>query len=111
MYVDASREVLVAGSSRPWPDILQSMRGNPNMTVQPMLNYFQPLIDYLDTYINETGLHVGWHEASGNVTVEHAQDYLQDYNADLERRLNEYMEADWEAATNITEENTNAAVS
>ena len=81
------------------------------MTVTSMLNYFQPLTDYLDKYIADNDLYVGWHEAgTGNLTVEHAQVYLNDYNADLERRLNEYMEADWLAATNITEENTNAAV-
>ena len=50
------------GASRPWPDVLEEMTGSRNMTAQPLIDYFQPLMEWLiEQNADET---IGWDESS-----------------------------------------------
>ncbi|XP_071103349.1 angiotensin-converting enzyme-like [Haliotis cracherodii] len=50
--------VLELGSSRPWPEVMQIITGQDKMDAGPLMEYFQPLIDWLKTQ-NE-GHETGW---------------------------------------------------
>jgi peptidyl-dipeptidase A len=50
--------VLKLGSSKPWPEQLEMLTGSKNMSAEPLLEYFEPLLKYLDEQLeNET---IGW---------------------------------------------------
>ncbi len=51
-------DVLKLGSSKPWPEQLELLTGSPIMSAKPLIEYFEPLIEYIDKKIkNET---IGW---------------------------------------------------
>jgi peptidyl-dipeptidase A len=51
-------DVLKLGSSKPWPEQLRLLTGSPHMSAKPLIEYFAPLIKYIDQQIkNET---IGW---------------------------------------------------
>jgi len=52
------RSVLRLGFSRPWREAMQLMTGQRQFDTRPMMQYFQPLIDWLQT--QNAGHHVGW---------------------------------------------------
>ncbi|KAK2143387.1 hypothetical protein LSH36_845g01017 [Paralvinella palmiformis] len=57
---DLLRAMMETGASRPWPEILEQMTGSRNMTAQPLIDYFQPLMDWLiEENADET---LGWDE-------------------------------------------------
>ncbi|XP_063809269.1 angiotensin-converting enzyme 2 [Pseudophryne corroboree] len=45
---DKLRAMLMLGNSRPWPEALESITGTPKMDVQPLLDYFKPLYNWLE---------------------------------------------------------------
>ena len=36
------------GSSKPWEEVMRNMTGQPKMSAQPILEYFAPLIKWLN---------------------------------------------------------------
>ena len=42
------RTMLAFGQSKPWQDALESMIGSREMSGTSMLNYYAPLVDWLD---------------------------------------------------------------
>ncbi len=54
--------MLQLGSSQKWPQQLEIVTGTQKMDVQPLLDYFKPLQDFLDQEL--AGQTVGW-DASG----------------------------------------------
>lgn len=40
--------MLELGASKPWPDALEAMTGERQMSAEPMMDYFQPLMTYLE---------------------------------------------------------------
>jgi peptidyl-dipeptidase A len=51
-------DVLKLGFSKPWPEQLEMLTGSKNMSVEPLVEYFDPLLKYLDEQLeNET---IGW---------------------------------------------------
>ena len=54
------RRLLQAGSSVPWPDLLQDITGNPRFDATAMLEYFDPLSLWLDDFIFANNVPVGW---------------------------------------------------
>jgi peptidyl-dipeptidase A len=51
-------DVLKLGSSKPWPEQLEMLTGSKYMSAEPLVEYFDPLLKYLDEQIlNET---IGW---------------------------------------------------
>lgn len=56
------REVLRAGSSRPWQEVLKDMIGSEALDAQPLLNYFQPIHQWLEEQNQRNGEVLGWPE-------------------------------------------------
>jgi peptidyl-dipeptidase A len=50
--------MLAMGASRPWPDALEAFTGTREMSGQPMLDYFRPLIGWLEQ--QNKGKACGW---------------------------------------------------
>ena len=53
---------MTLGSSLPWPEALEQITGSPDMSVQPLIDYFQPLLDWLEQ--ENQGQPVGWDETA-----------------------------------------------
>jgi peptidyl-dipeptidase A len=51
-------EMLAMGASKPWPDALEAFTGTREMSGQPMLDYFRPLITWLEQ--QNRGNKCGW---------------------------------------------------
>ena len=54
------RDMLKLGSSREWPDALEAITGKRSMSVQPLISYFQPLINWLQDYNMRMGWNTTW---------------------------------------------------
>lgn len=52
--------MLSMGSSRPWPDAMQALTGQRRMSAQPLLNYFQPLTNWLEEENRRNKEMIGW---------------------------------------------------
>lgn len=53
-----SRKILQAGSSKPWPEVLQEAIGTNKLDANSLMKYFKPIIDWLKIQnVNET---LGW---------------------------------------------------
>ena len=51
-------EMLAMGASRPWPDALEAFTGTREMSAQPMIEYFRPLLGWLRD--QNQGRRCGW---------------------------------------------------
>lgn len=56
------REVLQAGSSRPWQEVLKDAIGSDTLDAQPLLNYFQPVSQWLQEQNQKNNEVLGWPE-------------------------------------------------
>lgn len=56
------RALLQAGSSRPWQEVLKDMVGSDSLDAQPLLNYFQPVTQWLQEQNRQNGEVLGWPE-------------------------------------------------
>ncbi|XP_051968866.1 angiotensin-converting enzyme-like isoform X2 [Xyrauchen texanus] len=50
------------GFSKPWPEAMTMITGQPKMSVQPLMEYFQPLIEWLEQENKKNGDILGWPE-------------------------------------------------
>ncbi|KFB44168.1 AGAP009753-PA-like protein [Anopheles sinensis] len=57
---NALKEVMAMGSSKPWPDALEVLTGQRKMSADALLEYFQPLYDWLVKENKALGASVGW---------------------------------------------------
>lgn len=57
--------MLKLGSSRPWPEALEAITGSRDMSAEPLIEFFKPLIDWLEVQNEMNGDVVGWED--GNV--------------------------------------------
>ena len=48
------------GSSKPWPDAMETLTGQREMSAQPLLNYFRPLQEWLEKENARNGEMIGW---------------------------------------------------
>lgn len=48
------------GSSKPWPDAMETLTGQREMSVLPLLNYFRPLHEWLEKENARNGDTIGW---------------------------------------------------
>ncbi|XP_070531903.1 angiotensin-converting enzyme-like [Ptychodera flava] len=53
-------DMLKLGSSKEWPDALEAVTGSRVMDASAIVEYFQPLMDWLDAKNKEEGNHIGW---------------------------------------------------
>lgn len=56
----SSSKMLQMGSSKPWPDAMEALTGQRRMDASGVLEYFQPLYEWLKTENERTGEYIGW---------------------------------------------------
>ena len=107
----ALMDMLAKGSSDGWPTILKSFIGSDKMTLSSLNKYFEPLVAYLDKFIADNQIKVGW---SANVDdyVEplSLEQYLVSANEQYRLAMNTMTLAEWAQGSNITDENEAALV-
>ncbi|GFR76904.1 angiotensin-converting enzyme [Elysia marginata] len=54
------RSMLQLGASKPWPDAMEKITGQRHMDAGPLMEYFQPLLEFLK---KENGNDYGWDES------------------------------------------------
>lgn len=54
------KQMLSLGSSKPWPDAMEILTGERKMTATALVEYFKPLLDWLEKKNKETGAYIGW---------------------------------------------------
>ena len=52
--------MLAMGSSRPWPEAMEALTGQREMKADAILEYFQPLMEWLEKTNEENGDVIGW---------------------------------------------------
>ncbi|XP_060842211.1 angiotensin-converting enzyme-like isoform X3 [Rhopalosiphum padi] len=57
---NAFKDMLKLGSSKPWFDAMELLTGQREMDAGPLLNYFNPLYEWLKNENKRTGEHLGW---------------------------------------------------
>lgn len=113
-------KVLQAGSSKPWPEVLQDALGTNKMDATALMEYFQPVTTWLEEQNRLTGETLGWpdfdwmppvpegypEDVADKITDEaQAKQFLAEYNSTAETVWNAYTEASWSYNTNINEAN------
>jgi hypothetical protein len=63
-FVKFCREVLAAGSSYPWPQILYKLTGERELRVDAMLEYFEPLLTWLKSERERIKYPIGWKKSN-----------------------------------------------
>uniref|UniRef100_A0A5F9D9P8 Angiotensin-converting enzyme n=1 Tax=Oryctolagus cuniculus TaxID=9986 RepID=A0A5F9D9P8_RABIT len=53
-------DAMKLGYSKPWPEAMKVITGQPNMSASAMMNYFKPLMDWLLTENGRHGEKLGW---------------------------------------------------
>uniref|UniRef100_A0A5F8GD19 Angiotensin-converting enzyme n=1 Tax=Monodelphis domestica TaxID=13616 RepID=A0A5F8GD19_MONDO len=103
------REVLQAGASRPWQEVLKGLTGSEILDAEPLLEYFKPLITWLQEQNQINGEVLGWPDFEWRPPVPDGYpegiDKLAD-EAEAEKFLEEYVRLSWAYNTNITDENS-----
>lgn len=56
------RDTMKLGYSKPWPEAMKLITGQPNMSASAMMNYFKPLTEWLVTENRRHGETLGWPE-------------------------------------------------
>ncbi|XP_036407894.1 angiotensin-converting enzyme-like [Megalops cyprinoides] len=54
--------VMKLGSSKPWPEAMTLLTGQPHMSALPLVEYFKPLINWLERENKKNGDILGWPE-------------------------------------------------
>lgn len=52
--------MLKLGKSKPWPEALEKLTGKRTIEAAPIIEYFKPLMDWLDQQQKDYGYTVGW---------------------------------------------------
>ncbi|XP_067685542.1 uncharacterized protein [Haliotis asinina] len=100
--------VLKLGASKPWPEVMEMMTGGRDMDVGAVIEYFQPLFDWLEK--ENEGEELGWSDGCPSEDDNEAAAFLQDYDKEAEKHLVKMTVADWAYQTNLTEETSKASV-
>lgn len=60
MLLHIFSDVMKLGFSKPWPEAMALITGEPVMSVQPLMEYFEPLITWLEMENKKNGEILGW---------------------------------------------------
>lgn len=55
-------DVMKLGNSKPWPEAMTMITGQSKMSAQPLMQYFKPLIDWLEAENSKNNDIRGWPE-------------------------------------------------
>ncbi|CAL4058602.1 unnamed protein product [Meganyctiphanes norvegica] len=132
------KNALEAGFSEPWPVVLANLGGSPDMDPQAIIEYFQPLIDYLDEHLIDQC--IGWGDDCATLdlkenkqkddsqkietteeppnmdekttispTEEQAMQDMENMDRNMTLMTHEMTLIDWEYNTNVTDETSAAS--
>ncbi|XP_053409042.1 angiotensin-converting enzyme-like isoform X1 [Mercenaria mercenaria] len=105
-------KLLQQGSSKPWPDIFKEITGSPKMNATAILEYFDPLIKWLDE--QNKGEQLGWETDCPNITEDieepTAKKWLEYYNRKASDMTYRSVLSQWNYGSNITDYNQAAMV-
>ncbi|XP_060075065.1 uncharacterized protein LOC132554771 [Ylistrum balloti] len=93
-------DMLRLGSSEPWQVAMEAITGQRSMSVEPIIAYFQPLIDWLAA--QNVGKQTGWLDtcqlprSSLINDEERARAWLKNYNEEVEPKYHQVSELEWE---------------
>ncbi|CAG0893955.1 unnamed protein product [Darwinula stevensoni] len=65
----AFEEMLRKGSSEPWPDVLEELTGERTISADAILEYFAPLTDFLESFLKERNIPIGWKIPTNGNTI------------------------------------------
>ena len=54
------RAMLKLGASKPWQDAMEAMTGQRDVLATPLLNYVEPLMEWLKAENAKNGDYIGW---------------------------------------------------
>lgn len=60
MNIIEKRELLQAGRSEPWPDVLEKAIGERDLSAGAVIEFFKPLNDYLEFQLKQNNEKTGW---------------------------------------------------
>lgn len=109
LHVHDFSNMMRLGCSVPWPQALEQLTGTRQMDAAPLLEYFQPLITWLEK--ENYGFPTGWTEECPQAELTDAGNWLMEYNRKLKGYLMKSAHADWNYSTNITDYNSQKSVS
>lgn len=128
------RTALEKGFSEPWPVVLRELGGSENMDPQPIIDYFQPLIEFLDQALLDAGECIGWGEDcvasrsesstdglesstdGGLITTidpldeEQALEDMDQMDRELTELVQISVEYDWEYYTHVSQETASDSI-
>ncbi|XP_064127023.1 angiotensin-converting enzyme isoform X3 [Loxodonta africana] len=67
------RDAMKLGFSKPWPEAMRLITGQPNMSATAMMNYFKPLLDWLLTENGRHGEKLGWPQYNWTPNSAHSE--------------------------------------
>ena len=105
---DLLKENLKKGFSEPWPIILESLGGSQNMSADAIVEYFSPLMEYINEALEANGHTPGW--SSVKNTNREAILIMENLDHILKEPLENSVLMSWNYNTNITDENLEAQV-
>ena len=101
--------MLKLGSSKPWPEAMMEFAGTNKMSVAPLMEYFQPLIDWLQERVPEDER--GWSDKCTHVTEgDELKVFLEQYDQDMSDHYYRESVAEWAYNTDITDEHAELKV-
>ena len=100
--------MLRLGSSQPWPDALQQLTGSRRMDAGPMLQYFQPLLDWLQE--QNAGHPSGWTQDCPRQDLTDAAAWLQEFDEQYGAKREHSTFAAWGYESNLTDETSALSV-
>jgi hypothetical protein len=86
------------GFTKGWPDALEAITGNRNMSVRPLLNYFKPLFELIDRELADNGESPCFGEACEDVAKEYLENKLEKEASAISTKS---ALADWAYSTNL----------
>ncbi|KAK5881015.1 hypothetical protein CesoFtcFv8_021866 [Champsocephalus esox] len=98
------KTILQAGSSKPWPEVLQAAIGTNRLDANALMEYFDPITKWLEEQnVNET---LGWPDFNWVPPIpEGYPEDIEEYNRTAEVVWKAYTEASWKYNTDINEAN------
>ncbi|CAK1546002.1 unnamed protein product [Leptosia nina] len=73
---NALKNMLKLGSSKPWPDAMEAITGQRDMDASGVMEYFQPLYDWLKQENERTGEHIGWESSKIQYCTPEQRSYM-----------------------------------
>ncbi|XP_072939894.1 angiotensin-converting enzyme-like isoform X2 [Epargyreus clarus] len=86
---NALGKMLQMGSSKPWPDAMEVLTGQRKMDASGVLEYFQPLNDWLKAENEKNGEFIGWEPSTVQYCTAEQREEME--TSEFKKRLNKYV--------------------